>query len=151
MAPGPWPASTAAWSRAGSVIARGVCFFHQRRGPPQGRKGRNWLPAAVTSVPAVCQAPPRHLLLSQPLGQGGEQGAPGAQVQSVCRARDSQIWTGQGKADHPDPPQWTHPESVERNIKIPIPGPLLMEAGSPQSCLPTQSALRNPGLWTGER
>ena len=61
-------------------------------------------PGSSDPVPAVCKAPSRHLLLSQPLGQAGEQGASRAQVQSVCRARIPDSGQDRARQDSPHPP-----------------------------------------------
>lgn len=64
----PWPASTAAWSRAGpQPLARGVCP-HQLPWVPTRSERQELAPGGSDPVPAMCQAPSRHLLLSQPLG-----------------------------------------------------------------------------------
>lgn len=132
----PWPASTAAWSRAGpQPLARGVCP-HQLLWVPTRSERQELAPGGSDPVPAVCQAPSRHLLLSQPLGQGGEQGAPGAQVQSVCRARTPDSGQDRARQDSPHPPSGLTRRVWNEHQNLPPFRPLVTEAGSPQSCLP---------------
>ena len=106
-------------------------------------------PGSSDPVPAVCKAPSRHLLLSQPLGQAGEQGASRAQVQSVCRARIPDSGQDRARQDSPHPPA-DSPGECGTNVKTPHYAPPAdgrrVFGGPPP--LP-RKALPDPGPWTG--
>lgn len=77
----------------------------------------------------MCQAPSRHLLLSQPLGQGSEQGVPRAQVQGVCRARTPDSGQDRERQGSPHLPQQSHPESANERQNPPHSAPHLWKQG----------------------